>query len=299
MTEATLQAVLYQIRESGPDIVFDPATRGRLLDLESYELDKVRARLRRDGMPDDRIAAAFPNGRDEIGPEEIEAPPPNSLEDYGTVERMPDAEPEPKLTFLDAASFEEQSIPERRWLVRNRIPMGNVTLLNGDGAAGKTTITLQLAAAMRLNVGSWLGAGIEEPGPALFFSAEEDPDEVHRRLGAIVAHHGTSFRDLAGLHLHCIPGEDAVLGAAGRNGVVQPTPLYRRLETATCELRPALVAIEASADVFAGNENDRAQVRQFIALLRSLAIKSGAAVLLLAHPSLTGLNSGTGTSGLE
>ena len=45
--------------------------------------------------------------------------------------------------------------------------------------------------------------------------------------------------------------------------------------------RPSLIAIEAAADVFAGNENDRAQARQFVALLRQLAIGSDAAVLLI------------------
>src|SRR5690606_20977816 len=39
------------------------------------------------------------------------------------------------------------------------------------------------------------------------------------------------------------------------------------------------------------------QARQFVGLLRHLALESGAAVLVLAHPSLTGLNSGEGTSG--
>jgi RecA-family ATPase len=56
--------------------------------------------------------------------------------------------------------------------------------------------------------------------------------------------------------------------------------------------------IESAADVFAGNENDWSQVRQFVGLLRRLAITSGAAVLLISHPSLSGMSTGTGTSGL-
>jgi RecA-family ATPase len=49
--------------------------------------------------------------------------------------------------------------------------------------------------------------------------------------------------------------------------------------------------------VFAGDENVRGEVRQFMALMRQLAMKSDAAVLLLAHPSVAGLNNGKGTSG--
>jgi RecA-family ATPase len=55
--------------------------------------------------------------------------------------------------------------------------------------------------------------------------------------------------------------------------------------------------LDNSADVYGGNENDRAQVRQFIGLLRSIAMASGAGVLLTSHPSLTGLSSGSGLSG--
>ena len=45
------------------------------------------------------------------------------------------------------------------------------------------------------------------------------------------------------------------------------------------------------------DENQRAQARQFISLLRKLAHKYNCAVVVLAHPSLSGLNSGSGTSG--
>jgi RecA-family ATPase len=42
---------------------------------------------------------------------------------------------------------------------------------------------------------------------------------------------------------------------------------------------------------------NRQQVRSFVALLRALAVKTGAAVVVLAHPSLGGMANGTGNSG--
>lgn len=201
------------------------------------------------------------------------------------------------LAFLDATTLAGVEVPPRRWLVPHRIPRPAVTMLSGDGAAGKTTIALQLAVGTVCGT-DWLGAVVTEPGPAIFYTGEEDQDEVHRRLDAITAHHGIGFADLKGLHLLCRPTEDPMLGIPdGKSGVVRPTPLFERLLKTAKEIRPALIVIEAAADVFAGNENDRAQVRQFVALLRRLAIEADAAVLLIAHPSLTGLTSGTGTSG--
>jgi RecA-family ATPase len=52
------------------------------------------------------------------------------------------------------------------------------------------------------------------------------------------------------------------------------------------------------AAVFAGNQNDRVMVRSFVNLWRTIAHgPSKPAVLLLDHPSLSGLTSGTGRGG--
>jgi len=49
--------------------------------------------------------------------------------------------------------------------------------------------------------------------------------------------------------------------------------------------------------MFGGEENSRRHVRGFIVLLKRLAITKKLAVLLVAHPSLSGVSSGTGLSG--
>jgi AAA domain len=93
----------------------------------------------------------------------------------------------PRLEFLDPTKWADQPIPPRCWVVQNRIPRGAPIMLYGDGGTGKTMIALQLAVATVRGT-DWLGAVIEAPGPAIFFSAEEDGDEVHRRLAAILDH---------------------------------------------------------------------------------------------------------------
>jgi RecA-family ATPase len=137
---------------------------------------------------------------------------------------------------------------------------------------------------------------IDNGGPALFFSAEETTDEIHRRAAEIVEHHGIGFADIADVHVHCRPGDDALL-AVPEKGIIKPTPLFAQLMTEACDRRAAIVIIEAAADVFGGDENDRGEVRQFMALMRQLAMKSDAAVLLLQHPSQSGMATGSGTAG--
>src|ERR1700691_3666427 len=75
------------------------------------------------------------------------------------------------------------------------------------------------------------------------------------------------------------------------------TPLFQQLEQEAMRIKPVSITLDASADVFGGNENDRTQVRQFIRLLRGLAIDSNSDATLLAHPSISGLESERGHSG--
>jgi RecA-family ATPase len=111
-------------------------------------------------------------------------------------------------------------------------------------------------------------------------------------------HYGASFADIRGqLHLLSLAGNDAILGQPDRNGIIQPTNLFTRLLEAACDIKPKLIGIDTSADVYAGEENDRSQVRQFVGLLRHMAIQGDSGLVLNSHPSLTGINTGTGLSG--
>ena len=206
----------------------------------------------------------------------------------------PDAD---KLPFLDMSEWDREPAPPRLWAVQDRIPLRQPTLFSGEGAIGKTLLALQLAAAHVLGR-DWLGM-LPELGPAIYFGAEDDADELHRRIADIAAHYGASFADLiaGGLQLASFAGRDAILGIANRNGIVEPTQLFHRLHKAVCETKPKTLVLDTSADVYAGNENDRVQVRQFVGLLRRLAIDGNCAVLLCSHPSLTGISTGTGLSG--
>ena len=82
-----------------------------------------------------------------------------------------------------------------------------------------------------------------------------------------------------------------------KTGSMVASPLYAKIDKAMEAERPALLVLDTLADLHSGNENDRAHVRPFVQLLRRLAIRHGAAVVLLAHPSLTGMANGSGLSG--
>ncbi|MCA3518508.1 MAG: AAA family ATPase, partial [Rhodobacter sp.] len=198
--------------------------------------------------------------------------------------------------FFPARDLADKPIPPRHWHVDDLVPGGTVTLLSGDGGTGKSLLAMQLAVATAIG-GRWLGQDVAGGG-ALYLSAEDDRDELHRRLSDICASAGAGLADLDRLTLCPLAGEDALLASLDRaTGALRPTALFRDLDARLASERPALMVLDTLADLFPGNENDRAQARQFVGMLRGLAIRHECAVLLLAHPSLAGLSTGTGTSG--
>ena len=195
-----------------------------------------------------------------------------------------------------AADLDGLPVPEREWLVPDLIPARNVTLLYGDGGTGKSLLALQLAVAVALGR-PWMGRPVQG-GRAIFPSAEDEEAELHRRLVDIAGHEGVSLSDMRKLTIRSLAGEDAMLARlAGTTGPLAASDLYREVDALLEAERPALLVLDTLADMFPGNENDKAQARQFVGLLKRLAIRHNCAVVMLAHPSLSGMASGSGTSG--
>lgn len=207
----------------------------------------------------------------------------------------PVAPPPPFIDWVCGAELHGEP-PKREWLVPGMIPLGTVTLLYGDGGTGKSLIALQLAVSTVIGR-MWLNKQTLT-GPVIYFSAEDDRDELHRRVSDICKMAFARTSDMAMLHIADMAGKDALLASVGRKtGSMSATMVLEKMNEHATTIRPKLIVLDTLADIFPGNENDRAQVRQFIGMLRGLAIRHKCAVLILAHPSLTGIAAGTGSSG--
>ena len=200
--------------------------------------------------------------------------------------------------FVNTSRWRTREPPEREWVVPDRIPRRQVALFSGEGAAGKSTILLHECAAHPL-AGDWLGV-VPMQGPTFFIDVEDDEDEIWRRLACVARYYDVPIADILdrGLHISSLVGDDAVLATTtNKSGKVEPTPRYYSLLEAVADVKPIMIGIASSACVFAGNENDRSQVQQFVNLLTKFAIVANGAVQLVSHPSLTGISTDTGLSG--
>ncbi|MGB3456075.1 MAG: AAA family ATPase [Litorimonas sp.] len=195
--------------------------------------------------------------------------------------------------FKAASGLFGKPVPARRWLVDDWIPDQEVTLLYGDGGTGKSLLSLQLAVAVASGT-SWAGLSTKA-GPAIFLSAEDSEDELHRRLKDAALQAGTDLAGLSHLAYASLAGQEALLATDGAS--LKPTPLYGLLEAEIEAKKPSVVVLDTLANLYPGNENDRAKATQFVGFLKRLAIEHDLAVVVLAHPSLSGLSTGSGMSG--
>jgi RecA-family ATPase len=263
-----------------------------------------------DGLRDvfDRIEPEpEPPNFDETAPQDDKEPPPSSAADYGIAEQqtaeqainetdVDQEERDLERRIVEAPSLAYDPEPQRKWIVEEVIPDETLTLITGDGGIGKTTLMLMLAVAMRID-GDWLGMKVVQE-PVLFVTSEDDRKDANLALRAILKAQGKSLAHCPGLHVVPLADRDACLAAApSRSAALAATPLWLALERHVVRRKPRLLILDSLADMFAGEENVRRHVRGFIVLLKRLAIKHRLAVALIAHPSLTGMNTGSGLSG--
>jgi RecA-family ATPase len=195
------------------------------------------------------------------------------------------------------SNWDNEPVPERLWAIPNRVPLNQAGLFSGEGGAGKSVIELHKNVA-HVAGKDWLGS-LPERGPAFYIGAEDDEREIHIRLAAITKHCEVTFSQIVRDGLHVLPllGQDATLCAVGKSGRVETTALYKQLYETAGDIKPKNISIDTLSRAFSGSEIDRVQVYAFASHMQALAAVAGGSVTILSHPSLSGINSGSGISG--
>lgn len=160
------------------------------------------------------------------------------------------------------------------WLWAGRIPIGCITMLEGDGGVGKSFLTLNLAS--RLSKGEQLpdDSNQREPSPTLLFAPEDDANAVIRpRLEAVGA-------DLERIHIF-------------PEGVVLGNEFYKQLEIEIRDKNIRLVIIDpivAFLNSFIDTSSAES-VRSFMKPLHEIAAINECAILIVRHWNKNNLGS--------
>jgi RecA-family ATPase len=199
------------------------------------------------------------------------------------------------LAPINPAMLAGRPVPPRQWLVPEWVPMARATGLYGSGGEGKTRLAQQLATAGAIGA-HWLGLSARRCNSLLVY-CEDDFDEMHRRQEEINQHYGCGFANLGAMRwLPRLGGDNALMSFDAGRALL--SAFFNEVLRVALEHRAQLIVVDTLADVFSGNENDRGQARAFVqAALGYLARETQGAVIALAHPSRTGVNSGSGESG--
>jgi RecA-family ATPase len=101
-------------------------------------------------------------------------------------EPVPPAKPD-SLKWLDMSSWDRSPIPERKWAIRDRVPLKQAGLFSGEGGTGKSIIELMKNVA-HVTGKDWLGSMPEE-GPAFYLVVHHGDFDVlipsHSRIGKL------------------------------------------------------------------------------------------------------------------
>lgn len=202
------------------------------------------------------------------------------------------------ISWLDMSKWDREPKPERKWAIRDRVPLKRAGLFSGEGGTGKSLVEMMKDVA-HVAGKDWLGS-MPAMGPAIYLGAEDDEEEIHIRFHDIAKHYDITFKELidGGLHVLCLFGEDATLCApTQKSGKVETTGLYKQIYEAAGDIKPKNISIDTLSRAYAGNEIDRVQVYAFAMHMQKLAAVANGSVTVLSHPSLQGISSGSGLSG--
>lgn len=204
-----------------------------------------------------------------------------------------------RLGWLDPLRLENDPQITRQWLVEGWLPMGETCGLGGAGGEGKTLSAHQLATVAALGYGEWLGMRVT-PMKAALVLCEDNANDTHWRQVKINRLYKCSMQDLAG-ELFLLPRREAesnYLATFDKNNNMTLTPFFHELLAELKAFGVRLVVLDTREDVFNGDQNSPIHARKFVrGVCDRIARELNGIVLLVYHPSRTGMSEGDYQSG--
>jgi hypothetical protein len=180
--------------------------------------------------------------------------------------------------------------PVRRWLLKDLVVLGKVGAVVAPGGSSKSQWMLQLAVSVATGIPLANHWEVGETGSVLVLFAEDDDDEIHRRLHRIqnqlvMAGHGKELAPLKDLlFIFSTIGTDTLLTKKGGTGEVAATVTVDRIAAlARLILDLRLIIIDPGSRFRGGEENSNEDATRFVEALETLAQQTGATVLLAHH----------------
>jgi phage/plasmid primase-like uncharacterized protein len=182
--------------------------------------------------------------------------------------------------------------PERVWLVDKMIESTKPSLLASIGGVGKSMLSLSLGLSVS-GAGSqtWLGKPVSRNGNVVILSAEDDQQEVHRRIDALDPK-GSRFGSKYDMFTFTVPdfGKPVTLLRDDSNGLALTHEANELMEELKTIEDLALVVIDPVQSFVAAPITTSQEAAQlYCQFCASISSQFGAATLSIHHMSKLGL----------
>ncbi|MFT4195950.1 AAA family ATPase [Ottowia sp.] len=207
------------------------------------------------------------------------------------------------ISEADISPLLRTSPPPRRWLLRDMLPLGIVGMLVAPGGTGKSQFVLQMGVTVATGIplcGVWQ---VGERGKALLLLAEDEIDEVQRRLNRIITELSPSHPAMAadlrqGLLIKSLTARNNLMTRAQRRGDVEATDYVDRLLLTVAGIPDLkLIVIDPASRFRGGDENSADDATRFVEQLERVRHATGATVLVCHHVNKASMNPASGTRG--
>lgn len=182
--------------------------------------------------------------------------------------------------------FAPAQIPPRRFVYGRHAIAGFVSLLVAPGGSGKSALSLVDAVAVASDRELLAGDKPIRTGPVWVHNAEDDRDEMLRRLAALLKHFGMRHADLKG-NLILSSGRDVDIQFArmGRNGPEIVPGVVDAIVERTKAVGATMIVFDPLGAMHTLPENSNEAANLLSAALREIAHRTDAAVIVLHHAS--------------
>lgn len=190
--------------------------------------------------------------------------------------------------FRFGNAIEPNDIPARPWLYTRFLMRGQVTMLTGGGAAGKSTLALTTAAHLALGrefLGFPLRGG---PQRSIIYDHEDDVVEMSRRLWAVCQWFSLPYADVkARVALLSRKELNLRLTAGKGDGLAMHEEHVRAIAEAAAPPDIGLVVAGPLVSLHTANEDDNMAMAFVMEILHAVADVADVALLVHHHVSKT------------
>jgi len=202
------------------------------------------------------------------------------------------------------------AVPERKWVLGNRLLAGYITAMFAPGGVSKSMFSMLTAASVA--TGSPLtGETIHRQGAVWLINNEDDTDEQLRRLAGIATHHNIPWQTLKeNLFLTCGYGNPYIVAHHDQTGNVIAHPNAEKIIAEALANNISYIVFDPFITVHDTEENDNGAIQQVTNVLKHIAKETGAAIEIIHHTKKMGgkkdsethagdIESGRGASSLK